>query len=56
MEQSHVHKTDKTGNKRIWLFVALGVLLSGHTLRQAIIFHGKLATGHNSFFNNRQRF
>lgn len=27
MEQSHVHKTDKTGNKRIWLFVALGVLL-----------------------------
>ena len=27
MEHSHVHKTDKTGNKRIWLFVALGVLL-----------------------------
>lgn len=27
MEQSHMHKTDKTGNKRIWLFVALGVLL-----------------------------
>ena len=22
-----MHKTDKTGNKRIWLFVALGVLL-----------------------------
>ena len=27
MEHSHMHKTDKTGNKRIWLFVALGVLL-----------------------------
>lgn len=33
MEHSHMHKTDKTGNKRIWLFVALGVLLLLSVLR-----------------------
>ena len=33
MEHSHMHKTDKTGNKRIWLFVALAVLLLLSVLR-----------------------